>query len=705
MRSGSWGERRHEYPMRSGSWGVQERGTRVSDGSAAPVLVVDDTSSKRLALAAALTPLGLPIVQADSGQAALRAVMTQDFAVILLDVRMPDVDGFETAALIRRRKESEMTPIIFVTAFAGDEIGPKSRYVSGAVDFMFAPIQPDELRAKVSVFVRLFLQAKMLERQAQEVQASADQLRLLTDAAPIGIFRTDADARFIYTNPRWSEITGIPSEEATGRDWDAVVGSEKQAEPASELSHGADPSTLSQRYEIRRPDATSRIVLVTAESIPDTDGGIEGWVGTLADITAEAGAEAARKLAGEEQARLQSQLQQAKKMEAVGQLAGGIAHDFNNILSVVLNYAEFVAETLDESHAGSADIHEIIKAGKRGAELVHQLMAFSRQEDIQPTVLDLNEVVAGMAVLLARAAGKTFELDIDTQSGLFMTKADRSQIEQILLNLVVNARDAMPGGGRIGITTCNVEAEAGMRVDLVAGKYVCLTVTDTGTGIDTEIVDHIFEPFFTTKPRGEGTGLGLATAYGIVKQAHGGIFADSESGAGTSFVVYLPVTDEHVSSPVDPPLHEASGEACILVVEDEDPVRDVVGRILRREGFDVVDVASGAEAVEICSERPSRIDLLLTDVVMPLMSGPALRDLVQPLRPEMRVMFMSGSTDEIIARRGVLGSGEALINKPFNSDQLLTRVREVLGSQLVPVGQAGAPRTDADGLGRVPVHG
>jgi PAS domain S-box-containing protein len=667
--------------------------------------VVDDTSSKRLALAAALTPLGLPIVQADSGQAALRAVMTQDFAVILLDVRMPDVDGFETAALIRRRKESEMTPIIFVTAFAGDEIGPKSRYVSGAVDFMFAPIQPDELRAKVSVFVRLFLQAKMLERQAQEVQASADQLRLLTDAAPIGIFRTDADARFIYTNPRWSEITGIPSEEATGRDWDAVVGSEKQAEPASELSHGADPSTLSQRYEIRRPDATSRIVLVTAESIPDTDGGIEGWVGTLADITAEAGAEAARKLAGEEQARLQSQLQQAKKMEAVGQLAGGIAHDFNNILSVVLNYAEFVAETLDESHAGSADIHEIIKAGKRGAELVHQLMAFSRQEDIQPTVLDLNEVVAGMAVLLARAAGKTFELDIDTQSGLFMTKADRSQIEQILLNLVVNARDAMPGGGRIGITTCNVEAEAGMRVDLVAGKYVCLTVTDTGTGIDTEIVDHIFEPFFTTKPRGEGTGLGLATAYGIVKQAHGGIFADSESGAGTSFVVYLPVTDEHVSSPVDPPLHEASGEACILVVEDEDPVRDVVGRILRREGFDVVDVASGAEAVEICSERPSRIDLLLTDVVMPLMSGPALRDLVQPLRPEMRVMFMSGSTDEIIARRGVLGSGEALINKPFNSDQLLTRVREVLGSQLVPVGQAGAPRTDADGLGRVPVHG
>jgi PAS domain S-box-containing protein len=671
--------------MKSGSWGVQDRGTRVSDGGTAPVLVVDDTSSKRLALAAALTPLGLPIVQADSGQAALRAVMTQDFAVILLDVRMPDVDGFETAALIRRRKESEMTPIIFVTAFAGDEIGPKSRYVSGAVDFMFAPIQPDELRAKVSVFVKLFLQAKALARQAQEVQASADQLRLLTDAAPIGIFRTDAEARLIYTNPRWSEITGIPSEEAAGRDWDTIVDSKERADLVAELAPVADPSKHSQRYEIRRPDATSRIVLVTSESIPDTEGGIAGWVGTLADITAEAGAESASKLAGEEQARLQSQLHQAKKMEAVGQLAGGIAHDFNNILSVVLNYAEFVAETLDESHAGSADIHEIIKAGKRGAELVHQLLAFSHKEDIQPVVLDLNEVVSGMAVFLARAAGEKFELDIHTQPGQLLTKADQSQIEQILLNLVVNARDSMPEGGRIGITTCDVEIEAGMRVDLLAGQYACLTVTDTGMGIDAEIVDHIFEPFFTTKPRGEGTGLGLATAYGIVKQAQGGIYADSEIGAKTSFVVYLPVTDEEVSSPVGPPLHETSGRGTtILVVEDEDPVRDLVGRILRREGFDVVAVASGAEAVEICSERPGSIDLLLSDVVMPLMSGPALSDLVQPLRPEMRVLFMSGSTDEIATKRGVLDSGHALINKPFNSDQLLTRVREVLGSQLVP---------------------
>jgi len=379
---------------------------------------------------------------------------------------------------------------------------------------------------------------------------------------------------------------------------------------------------------------------------------------------------------------LQEQLRQAQKMEAVGQLAGGVAHDFNNILAVVLNYAEFVTESLDAEHVGQPDLQQIIKAGERGAVLVHQLLAFSRQEVIELKVLDLDDVVSGMAVLLSRSVGEDIELNIeDNPDDLPLTKADRGQMEQILLNLVVNARDAMPDGGRIDISTGHEELEEGARADLLPGHYVKLTVTDNGSGIDPDTLEHIFEPFFTTKERGEGTGLGLATTYGIVKRAGGGIYVESEVGEMTAFTVYLPVTTDEIEVPVQHTVVHAKDEATILVVEDEAPVRELIGRILRRKGFTVLDVSSGAKAVEICADPEKEIDLLLTDVVMPLMSGPALRDAVHLLRPDMSVLFMSGYTDELIAKRGVLGAGEALLSKPFNSEQLLERVRDSLQSR------------------------
>ncbi|MEA2452758.1 MAG: hypothetical protein QOG04_1468 [Actinomycetota bacterium] len=511
----------------------------------------------------------------------------------------------------------------------------------------------------------------------QELRQSEQLFRGAFDVARTGIALIDADGRsYVDVNQSLCDMVGYTKEELMALDWVEITHPDDRAiniAAVAEFFAGRkEVSYIKKRYV--RKDGAVISVEISDSLVRGPDDKPMYFVTHVADVTE-------REQAGKEKEKLEEQLRQAQKMEAVGQLAGGVAHDFNNILAVVLNYAEFVADTLGEDHEGQADLEQIIKAGERGAELVHQLLAFSRQEVIQPTVIDLNEVVSGMAVLLDRSVGEDIELTFDTPPGVSLTKADHGQLEQILLNLVVNARDSMPDGGAIKITTADEEIGSDERAGLAAGPYVCLTVSDTGLGIDAATIEHIFEPFFTTKARGEGTGLGLATVYGIVQRAQGGIFAESEVGKRTSFVIYLPVTNETAPISIDQIATEEVEVGTILVVEDEAPVRELIGRILKREGFDVIAAASGAEALEICAVRDLGIDLLLTDVVMPQMSGPALRDLVHPLRPEMKVLFMSGYTDELIAKRGVLAEGETLLSKPFNSTQLLTGVREALRSE------------------------
>jgi two-component system cell cycle sensor histidine kinase/response regulator CckA len=419
----------------------------------------------------------------------------------------------------------------------------------------------------------------------------------------------------------------------------------------------------------RRKDGKQIHVSVSISPIRDDDGRIVGASAISRDIS--------------ERKRLEEQVRQAQKMEAIGRLAGGVAHDFNNLLTIISGYTDMVLTTLGPDSPMSGSLTEVQRAGERAASLTRQLLAFSRQQVLEPRVLDLNAIVTDTEKMLRRLIGEDVSLTTVLAPALGRIKADRGQLEQVIVNLVVNARDAMPNGGKVTIETANVDLDQACfrtRPEVQPGSYIVMAVSDTGHGMDEATKARIFEPFFTTKGLGKGTGLGLATVYGIVKQSGGCIYVYSEPGLGSTFKVYLPSVEDKISSGKSSQGSKVPllGKETILLVEDEAAVRAVTRHALQSFGYTVLEARDGPEAIRICQEYKPIIHLLVSDVVMPEMGGRHLAERLATMIPRLKVLYLSGYTDDAIVRHGTLQEGTAFLQKPFTPKALANKVREVL---------------------------
>ena len=473
------------------------------------------------------------------------------------------------------------------------------------------------------------------KRAEEALQASEGKYRQIVETANEGIWMLDPDGKTIFANRQMAQMLGCSEEELSRLSVFDFTYDSDLADARARTERIRLGVAIQHDIRYRRKDGSELWALVNSMPVLDATGKNAGTLGMLSDITD-------RKL-------LENQFRQAQKMEAVGQLAGGVAHDFNNLLGVIIGYSELVEESLKQDDPLRHKIEEIKKAGQRGASLTRQLLAFSRQQVLEPMILNLNSVVADVHKMLQRLIGADIELITNCQPNLALVKVDRGQIEQVIMNLAVNARDAMPNGGKLKIETANVDLDefyGRQHAPLVPGSYVMLVVADTGIGIDAETQTHIFEPFFTTKEQGKGTGLGLATVYGIVKQSNGYVWVYSEVGQGTTFKIYLPQVQgdvEKKQSSIGLGKH-LKGTETILLVEDEEPLRKMTCELLVDSGYTVLEASDGLEALEIAQQHKGSIHLLLTDVVMPRMSGPALAKPAADLHPELKVLYMSGYT-------------------------------------------------------------
>ena len=507
-------------------------------------------------------------------------------------------------------------------------------------------------------------------KQSEEaLRTSEERYREFFENAHDPPFTSDLDGRCLAVSRSVERILGYEPEELVGRHFSVVMppDSVELAQEQLERKLRGETGTTTYELDLLAKDG-SRVPVEVTSRVIRRGGEIVGFQAVARDLR--------------ERRALEVRLGQAQKMEAVGQLAGGIAHDFNNLLTAVSGYSELLLAKLAPSDPLRRDVEEIRKAGERAAVLTRQLLAFSRRQVLQPKVVDVNDVIQETEEMLRRLIGEHIELETKPSRKLARVRADPGQLGQVIVNLAVNARDAMPDGGRLTIEAANVKmstARAARYPPMPAGAYVRLAVTDTGVGMDAETRARVFEPFFTTKEPGSGTGLGLATVYGIVKQSDGFVFVTSERGRGATFEIFLPEVEEEVDGRAEPPrASPLFGEETILLVEDDAVVRELVREILEANGYSVLEAAQGEEAIAICRGHDGPIDLLLTDTVMPRMGGRELAEHVRNERPQTRILFMSGYTQVGFDGLGGLPAGVAFIQKPFSPTALAARVRDVL---------------------------
>jgi PAS domain S-box-containing protein len=646
---------------------------------AAQILVVDDEQNDRQLLQLLLEAEGFRVLTAANGDEALAIISRRAPDLILLDVMMPDVDGYQLVERIKKYTLAGPIPIIMVTVLDDREAMMRA-LVAGAQDYLVKPVNRAELYVRVRNLLRLKAYgdqqgkySQSLEREVglrtADLAASELRYRALLENANDAVAVLTSDGVVREMNQRWAEITGIPREQLIGRLMSDLVTSGDDAGRA-EVYHEGVASHDGPSTTVKVATATgSQVRLELSHSSIEIAG--EQLVLTIGrDVT--------------QQRQLEERLRQAQKLEVLGQLAGGVAHDFNNILTAILGFCDLLLAELPPNEAGRTDVFEIKTAGERGAGVVRQLLAFSRKQILQSRVLNVNGAIKDLEAMLRRLVAAHVDLVLSLQPDVGAIEIDPTQLEQIIVNLLVNAADAMPRGGKVTIETANVHLDESYQrhhFSVKPGDYVMLAVSDTGIGMDSATSQRVFEPFFTTKSVGMGTGLGLATVYGIVKQSGGDIWVYSELGHGSAFKIYLPLVAKVAPVAVKPRAELGPirlGSETILLVEDDEAVRRLARLVLERSGYRVMDAGNPKEALRLAGQDGQAIDLLLSDVVMPESEGPPLFDRLKGVHPGMRVLYMSGYADEAVVRHGVIAEGTPFLQKPFTPLALCGKVRDLL---------------------------
>jgi signal transduction histidine kinase len=641
----------------------------------ARILIVDDDERNAFAAVQALEVLGHDLVVARSGEEALRRLLTEQFAVILLDLHMPGMNGYETAELIRSRKRSASTPIVFLTAIFRDEAHVFQAYSAGAVDVVFKPVDPFILKSKVSVLVDLYLKTEEVKRQSAYKQWLLDEYgrvkaeQAVTERAlrrtearqeailkslPIVIHSRSIEPPFApqFLSEAVKAVTGFPPSRFVDEpEFGASrIHPDDVATVVERISNAAKTGSYAVEFRWLCADGQYRVLHDQGVVAPSDDGEAREIFGVILDAT--------------DRRSLEEQLTQARKMEAVGQLTGGVAHDFNNLLTVVLGNIDMMARRAESEERRSRRIDAVRQAAERGRDLTRQLLAFSRRQHLQPVSINVNLLIHGFASLMRQAVGEAVTLDLALADEALCAHVDPTQLETALLNLAVNARDAMPRGGVLTIATRCEEA------------HVVIAVRDTGVGMSAEVKARVFEPFFTTKGVGKGSGLGLSQVYGFVRQSEGEVVLETAPGQGATFLLKLPVS-EAAEEIVDKPKAAAvvGGSERILLVEDDPTVLTLTLDMLTGLGYEVATATNAGEALAIIHSG-AEIDLLFTDVVMPGgVSGVSLARTARELRSDLCVLLTSG----FVGEGAVLETDEfPLLDKPYELAQLAVKLRNLL---------------------------
>jgi two-component system, cell cycle sensor histidine kinase and response regulator CckA len=647
------------------------------------VLIVDDERHNRQLLEVMLAPEKFVLQTASSGEEAVAMIAQDPPDLILLDVMMPGMDGYQVAGIVKKNPATRNIPVIMVTAI-DDRDARMMGLTAGAEDFLTKPVDRAELSVRVRNLLRLKaygdyhnLYSRMLEGEvgsrAADLVESERLYRSTFDAAPVGIVHVGLEGRWLRVNQRLCDLLGYSRAELEGPGIAALMQSEEMGEETEALRQMA-VGTLNhhvvEEKRYRRRDGSFLWARVNISAHRGADGQPQYFISVIEDIT--------------ERRVLEAQIRQAGKMDAIGKLASGVAHDFNNLLTVILGFGEILTGDTTMAPRHAKDLAEIVKAAQRATGLTKQLLAFSRQQVLHAAPLDVNRVIADMTTMLGRLIGADITVSLRLAPDLSAAVADRSQLEQVVMNLVVNARDAMPAGGTLTIETMNVGLENSTFHEeaVLRGHYVMLAITDTGAGMTRDTQRRLFEPFFTTKEPGKGTGLGLSTTYGIVKQSKGYIWVYSELGRGTTFKVYLPHAERMADAPAAIPA-AAAGVArtvseTILLVEDEEAVRRFSKRALDNAGYRVLEATNGDDAEKRFIGHDGAIDLVVTDVMMPGCGGPELLSRLQVNSPHLKVLYMSGYTAQSTAAKTGIDRGLPFLQKPFTAAGLVKHVRDAL---------------------------